>query len=117
MADNDEDRGKSTRLVAEDREWSSTGWVLGGRTIERSGDAMCGLYHAQGDEEHEFLGLASKPRSMVSSGLASKPVATVLVVWHQNHSLRFSALVLKTSSCGLTHKITTTVSWFSLKTK
>jgi hypothetical protein len=23
-----------------------TGRVLGGRTIERSGDAMCGLYHA-----------------------------------------------------------------------
>jgi hypothetical protein len=84
MADNDEDRGKSTRLVAEDREWSSTGWVLGGRTIERSGDAMCGLYHAQGDEEREFLGLASKPRSTVSSSLASKLMATVSYFRPQN---------------------------------
>jgi hypothetical protein len=33
-----------------------TGQVLGDRTIERSGDAMCGLHRACGDEEHEFLG-------------------------------------------------------------
>jgi hypothetical protein len=33
-----------------------TGRVLGGRVIERSSDAMCGLHHARGDEEHEFLG-------------------------------------------------------------
>jgi hypothetical protein len=33
-----------------------TGRVLGGRTIERSGGAMCGLHHARGDEEREFLG-------------------------------------------------------------
>jgi hypothetical protein len=33
-----------------------TGRVLSGRMIERSGDIVCGLYHAQGDEEHEFLG-------------------------------------------------------------
>jgi hypothetical protein len=42
-----------------------TGWVLGGRTIERSGDAMCGLHRARGDEECKFLGWASKPRSTV----------------------------------------------------
>jgi hypothetical protein len=54
--------------------------VLGGRMIERSSDDVCGLHRAQGDEERRFLGLASKPRSMVSPGLASKPVATVLVV-------------------------------------
>jgi hypothetical protein len=69
--------------------------------IERSSDDVCGLHRAQGDEERRFLGLASKPRSMVSPGLASKPVATVLVVWHQNHSLGFSSLGLKTGSCGL----------------
>jgi hypothetical protein len=86
---------------------------------------MCGLQHAQGDEEHEFLGSASKPRStvcqwfgfkttttvspglaskpaaMVSPGLASKPMATVFVVWPQNHSLRFFGFGLKTSNCGL----------------
>jgi hypothetical protein len=33
-----------------------TGRLLGGRTIGRSGDAMCDLHHARGDEEREFLG-------------------------------------------------------------
>jgi hypothetical protein len=32
------------------------GWVLGGRAIERSGGAMCGLHRARGDEERGFLG-------------------------------------------------------------
>jgi hypothetical protein len=30
--------------------------VLCGRMIERSSDTLCGLHHARGDEEHEFLG-------------------------------------------------------------
>jgi hypothetical protein len=29
--------------------------VLGGRAIERSDGAVCGLHHARGDEEHRFL--------------------------------------------------------------
>jgi hypothetical protein len=33
-----------------------TGRVLGGRAVERSGDAVCGLYLARGDEEQGFLG-------------------------------------------------------------
>jgi hypothetical protein len=33
-----------------------TGRVLGGRTIERSGGAMCDLHHARGGEERKFLG-------------------------------------------------------------
>jgi hypothetical protein len=33
-----------------------TGRILGGRTIERSGDAVCGLHRARGDEEREFFG-------------------------------------------------------------
>jgi hypothetical protein len=33
-----------------------TSQVLGGRTIERSGDAVCGLHRAHGDEERRFLG-------------------------------------------------------------
>jgi hypothetical protein len=85
---------------------------------------MCGLYHAQGDEEYGLLGLASKPRSTVSlglppksmvtvstglaskpvatgfSGLASKPVATIPVVWYENHSLRFPNFGRKTGSYG-----------------
>jgi hypothetical protein len=35
---------------------SHTGRVLGGRAIERSGDTVCGLHRACGDEEHGFLG-------------------------------------------------------------
>jgi hypothetical protein len=30
--------------------------ILGGRAIERSGGAVCGLHSARGDEEREFLG-------------------------------------------------------------
>jgi hypothetical protein len=33
-----------------------TGQVLSGRTIERLGDAVCGLHYAHGDEERGFLG-------------------------------------------------------------
>jgi hypothetical protein len=101
MMDSDEDRGRSRRLGAEDQGWLSTGQVLSGRTIERSDDAVCGLHRAQGDEEHGFLGSASKPRSTVSTSLASKLVATVLVVWPQNHSLGLPHLGLKTDSCDL----------------
>jgi hypothetical protein len=32
-----------------------TGRVLGGRMIRRSGDTMCGLHRARGDEERGFL--------------------------------------------------------------
>jgi hypothetical protein len=31
------------------------GRVLGGQAIERSDGAVCGLHHARGDEEREFL--------------------------------------------------------------
>jgi hypothetical protein len=81
----DKDRGKSRRLGAEDQRWSSTGRVLSGQTIERSGDAVCGLHHVQEDEENGFHSLASKPKSTVSPDLASEPVAMVLVVWPQNY--------------------------------
>jgi hypothetical protein len=56
MAGSDEDLGRSQRPDAKDRGWSRTGRVLGGRTIGRLDDAMCGLYRAQGDEERKFLG-------------------------------------------------------------
>jgi hypothetical protein len=32
-----------------------TGRVLGGRAVERSGELMCGLHLAHGDEERGFL--------------------------------------------------------------
>jgi hypothetical protein len=56
MADSDVDCGRSRRPGVEDRGWSSTGWILGGRTIERSGDAVCDLHCAQGDKKRGFLG-------------------------------------------------------------
>jgi hypothetical protein len=56
MVGNDDDLGRSRRPGAEDRGWSSTGWVFGGRTIKRSGDVVCGPYRAQGDEDCWFLG-------------------------------------------------------------
>jgi hypothetical protein len=65
MVGSNEDHGRSRRSGVEDRGWSSTGRVLGGRMIGRSGDAVCGLHHAQGDKEHVFLGLSSKLASMV----------------------------------------------------
>jgi hypothetical protein len=43
--------GDLMQKIADDR----TGQVLGGRTIERSGDTVCGLHHARGDEGREFL--------------------------------------------------------------
>jgi hypothetical protein len=55
MMDSDEDLGRSRRPGAEERRWSSTDQVLDGRMIERSGDTVCGLYRAQGDDECEFL--------------------------------------------------------------
>jgi hypothetical protein len=33
-----------------------TSRVLGGRAIERSGGAVCGLHRTRGDDEREFLG-------------------------------------------------------------
>jgi hypothetical protein len=65
MVGSDEDHGKCRRPSADDRGRSSIGQVFSDRTIERSGDAVCDLYHAQGDGEHGFLALALKPRSTV----------------------------------------------------
>jgi hypothetical protein len=54
MTCNDDDCSRSRRPGAED--WDGRiGRVLGGRAIERSGDAVCGLYHAHGDEKRGFL--------------------------------------------------------------
>jgi hypothetical protein len=55
MACSGKDHGSSRGSGAEDR-GCRTGRVLGGRAIERSGGAVCGLHRARGDEEHGFLG-------------------------------------------------------------
>jgi hypothetical protein len=49
MTGSDRDHGRSRRSGPEDR-------LLGDRTIGRSGDVVCSLYCARGDEECEFLG-------------------------------------------------------------
>jgi hypothetical protein len=52
----------ATRIVAgvgdlvQRTEDDRTGQVLGGRAINRLGDAVCGLHRARRDEEHGFLG-------------------------------------------------------------
>jgi hypothetical protein len=56
MVGSDENHVRSRRSGAEDQGWSSTGWVLSGQTIERSGEVVCGLHRVQGDDEREFLG-------------------------------------------------------------
>jgi hypothetical protein len=114
-ASSDEDCDRSRRPSAEDRGWSGIGRVLGGRTIGRSGDAMCGLHRARGDEEHGFVGSASKSRSTVVSGLASKPLGWFLPVWPQNRWHRVSRFGPQTQQLqfgDLGLKITTMVSWF-----
>jgi hypothetical protein len=59
--------GRSRRPAVEDQGWSSTGRVLGGQMVKRSGDTMCGLYCAQVDEECGFpsLGLKTGNYSLV----------------------------------------------------
>jgi hypothetical protein len=56
MVGSDKDHGRSRRPGVEDREWSDTGRIHGDQTIEMSGDAVCGLYCAQEDEERMFFG-------------------------------------------------------------
>jgi hypothetical protein len=73
-----------------------TSQILSGRVIERSGDVVCDLHRARGDEERGFLDCASKPRSMVCqwfglkitgtvvSCLASKSLGRFSLIWPQN---------------------------------
>jgi hypothetical protein len=90
MVGSDKDCGRSRKYSVEDQVWSSTSRVLGGRTIRRSGDVVCGLHCAQGDEERKFLGLASKPRATVCQWFDLK-----------TGGFGFPCLGLETGSCGL----------------
>jgi hypothetical protein len=60
--------------------------VLGGRTIGRSGDAVCGLHRARGAQV-SLLSLKTK-------------VNVLSVVWPQNHWDGFSRFGLKTGGVG-----------------
>jgi hypothetical protein len=90
MAGSDEDHGKSRRPGAKDRGLSSTGRILGGQTVRRSGDAVCGLFCAQENEERRFLGLASEPRSTVCQWFGLKTTGSCFPVW----ALKPAAMVL-----------------------
>jgi hypothetical protein len=48
LAYSDDDRGRSRRLVQRTGD-GRTGRVLGGRAVERSAGAVCGLHLARGD--------------------------------------------------------------------
>jgi hypothetical protein len=98
MTGNDKNHARSRRFGVEDRRWSSTDWVLGGWTIGRSGDDVCGLHRAQEDKECGFFGWASKPMSTVYQwfglnkttgsgflGCASKPASIIWWFGSQNH--------------------------------
>jgi hypothetical protein len=79
--------------------------------IERSGDTVCSLYRAQGDEERGFFSLKIKVDSFSwfdlktggygSYGLTSKLHARVF--WFEPQNRRFDDLV---------HKIIMTLFWF-----
>jgi hypothetical protein len=81
MAYSDKDHIRSRRPGAEDRGWSSIGRILGGRTVERSGDIVCGLHSAYGDEERGFLGLTLKLRSTVCQWFSFKTTGTGFPIW------------------------------------
>jgi hypothetical protein len=102
-----EDRARSSRPSAEDWGWSRTGQVLGGRTIERSGDTVCGLrgqvtlcavctvhketrstcflVWPQNQYRRFVSGLASKPLGRVSLFHLKTKVDGLSVVWPQTH--------------------------------
>jgi hypothetical protein len=101
MEGSNEDRGRSRRLGAKDQAWSSTGQILGGQTIERSGDTVCGLYHAQGDEEHGFFWFSIKTKVDVFSQFGFKTSGYGSCGLASKHSREFLGLSLKTDSYGL----------------
>jgi hypothetical protein len=109
------------------------GRVLGGETVEKSGDVVCGLHHARGDEEHECPGGASNPRSMVCQWFCLKTTRTVcqwfclkttgtVCQWFdiKTTGTVFSSLTSKpvaTVFPGLTSKLVARVFWFGAQNR
>jgi hypothetical protein len=123
MACSDEDRGRSRRPSAEDREWShrsGTRWP-GGRVVSC---AVC-TWHVETRSTGFLVGPQNQDRRFVS-GLASKPLGRFspsglktggrrfLSVWPQNQGGGgFSGFGLKTGSSGLVIWVSKSpVSWF-----
>jgi hypothetical protein len=101
MACSDEDHGRSRRPGVDNRGWSNTGRLLGGRTIESLGDAVCGL-HCEMRSESFLVWPQNQGRRFVSD-LASKQLGRISRFRPQNRQLRFG-------DSGL--KITVMVYWF-----
>jgi hypothetical protein len=99
MAGSDEDRGRSRTLGAADQGRLGISRVLGGRTIERSGDAVCDSHRTRGGKEkHGFPGYGLSvvwPRNHYDRFLiwASKPRSKV---WASKSPRQFLGLGLKT---------------------
>jgi hypothetical protein len=106
MTGSDKYRGRRRRLGVDDRGWSNTSRILGGRTIGRLGDAVCDHHTCGGDEKHGFSSLASKSVVLVCQWFDLKTNVTVYWFGSQNQRWRFGDLGIK---------ITDTVSWFRLQ--
>jgi hypothetical protein len=119
MAGSDEDWGRRRSLGAEDRGWSSTSPVLGGRTIERTGDAVRSApCPRRRGARVSWFSLKMKVDGFSRFGLTTGGYG--FVVWRQNHPLGFPGLGLKTGSCGLVIWLAKSPRWFfglGLKTK
>jgi hypothetical protein len=82
-----------------------TDWILGGWTIKRSGNAVCDLHRACGDEE--LVEPQNQGRWFVS-GLASRLVGRFSLIWPKNWWRLFLPIWPQNWWW---------VSWLSLKTK
>jgi hypothetical protein len=72
-----------------------TGQVLGGLTNERSGDAMCGLHSARGDEERGFFCEPQNQGGGEFPSLGLKTGSYGLVILTSKSPRRFFGLRLK----------------------
>jgi hypothetical protein len=103
MSDSDGDHGRSRRPGAEDRGWSSIGWVLSGRMMGRSGDTE--------HKETRSTGFLVEPQNQGRR---------FLLVWPHNWSLGFPGLGLKIDSYNLVIWALKSPQWFlglGLRTK
>jgi hypothetical protein len=107
MADSDEDLGRIKRSGVEDRRWSSIRRVLGDRTIERSGDAVCGCTMHKEMRSVDFL-VWPQNQGRWFLGLDLKIGSSSLVMWVSKSPRRYLSFSLKTKrvlSYRLHHKI------------
>jgi hypothetical protein len=73
-----------------------TSRILGGRMIGRSGDVICGLHRAHGDDERVFLVEPQNQGGGGFPGLGLKTGMYGLVIWDSKSPRQFLGLCLKT---------------------